>query len=269
MIRTIFLVIMLAWPLFAQKALIFGVIATIEKSQMEKNMAPLIAYLETRTGRQIRFETGFDYSDTIRKFADGTFDLGYIGPAPYIETNEKRPGFLVIAAGLESASHDDFRSVIVARKDSDITALEALKGKRFAFGSPHSTLSYYVPMEMLIRSGMIDQLDRYDFLGRHDKVAEYVIMGKYDAGAIKHSVAKKFAPYLHIVAMSEAFPDFLVVCNTNMAADLREQITQALLELKDPAVLHAIKKSANGFIPRTSEDYEPLHDIMRRVRNRD
>jgi len=236
---------------------------------MQKKMAPLIAYLEKRTGREIRFATGYDYSDTIRKFVDGTFNLGYIGPAPYIETNEKRPGFLVIAAGLQSEAHDAFRSVIVSRKDSDITGLEALKGKRFAFGSPHSTLSYYVPMEMLIRSGMAERLERYDFLGRHDRVAEYVIMGKYDAGAIKHSVANKFAPYLQVVAMSEAFPDFLIVCNTHMPSELRETITRALLELKDPEVLHAIKKSAVGFISRSPEDYEALHDVMKHVRTHD
>ena len=41
--------------------------------------------IEKACGKKLVFKTGYDYSDTINKFADGTFDIGIIGPAPYIK----------------------------------------------------------------------------------------------------------------------------------------------------------------------------------------
>lgn len=243
----------------------FGAIATVEPELMQKRLQPLIEYLEKITERSIVFETGYDYHNTIEKFADGSYDLGFIGPAPYIRANEHNPKALKISAGLESSGKGYFHSLIVSKKDSAIVKLEDLKNRRFAFGSPESTLSYYVPMQMLRDAGIIEYLDRYDFLGRHDRVAQYVIMGKYDAGAIKESVAKKYDKYLQVIAKSEPIPDFMIVVSSKMPLALAQKIQSALFSLKDPEILHAIKASATGFAKREDSDYDHLRAIMKQV----
>ncbi len=96
------------------------------------------------------FQTGYNYQDTINKFADGTFDLGYIGPAPYVLANKGQSIPLRIIAGVENNHTPFFHSVIVTKNNSPISDLDDLKGKSIAFGSPKSTLSYYVPMQTLI-----------------------------------------------------------------------------------------------------------------------
>jgi len=264
--KDLFIVILLLMShIQASERLIFGAISTVDPEIMKKNMQPLLRYLEEVTGREIEFQTGYDYYSTIEKFVDGTFDFGYIGPAPYIRAKNMDSDSLSICAGLQNRSGDYFHSVIVSKKGSEILTIRDLNDARFAFGSPASTLSYYVPMQMLIDSKVIDEIHHYDFLGRHDIVAQYVIMGKYDAGAIKESVALKYASYLQIIARSEDIPDFMIVVSSKMDKALALKIQQALYNLKDPEILGSIKTSAIGFTPRLDSDYDNLRHIMKKV----
>ena len=251
--------------LFASDKLIFGAIATIEPELMKKKLFPIMNYLQKVTGKKIEFQTGYNYNDTINKFANGTFDIGYIGPAPYIKTKKINPDSIHIIAGLVNADDKPYQSIIISKKNSKITQLSDIKNRRFAFGSPQSTLSYFVPMDILIKAKIIKDIQRYDFLGRHDKVAQYVIMGKYDAGAIKKSIADKYAPYIQIIAKSQALADFMIVSNNSLDKEIVKKIKNALLHVKDIRILESLKKSAIKFEEREDDDYNDLRSIIKNV----
>ncbi|MBN2896669.1 MAG: phosphate/phosphite/phosphonate ABC transporter substrate-binding protein [Campylobacterales bacterium] len=268
MCRLILIFLLFIGDDLSAQTLRFGVIATVSTAQMQERFAPLLRRLEEITGHSIELGSGYDYADTIEKFAAGEYDLGYIGPAPYIEVMRRKPGSLWIAAALDSGSSDDFRSAVVVKKGSTIASLNDLSGKRFAFGSPDSTLSYYVPMKMLMDAGVDRLLGRYDFLGRHDRVASYVIMGKYDAGALKLDVARSYGAHLQIIAVSPIQSDFLIVCSADMDPTLRATIQQTLLSLQDQKVLRAIKPSLEAFVPRSDSDYDPLRALIESVEGR-
>ena len=242
--------------------LVFGAIATVKPEIVQHRFQPLLDYLEKETGVSYRFATGRDYDDTIRKFIDGTFDLGYIGPSPYVLASRQAPGALRVIAGIETDHRPTFRAAIVTRRESSLSRLGDLAGKRFAFGSRRSTLSYYLPYYMLLRAGVLEKLAHYDLLGRHDIVAKNVIMGTYDAGGVKESVAETYAKFLKTIAWSEPVTDFAIVVHHDMDPELARRIRDALLRLKDPTILHAIKKRMSGFGPRRDADYDRLRKIM-------
>ena len=257
--------IVLTSNLLASQYLIFGAISTVEPHLMELKLTPLMKEIEKVTGKKVKFQTGYDYTDTINKFANGTFDIGYIGPIPYIKTQDINPHALEILAGIKNSKKSPFRSVIISKKGSKFKKLEDLKNTSFAFGSPKSTLSYYVPKHMLVTSGTLKDIKEYHFLGRHDKVAQYVIMGKFAAGAIKQSIANKYSKYLQIIATSNAMPGFTIVANKKLDKKLRIKIKKLLLNLKNIDALKKIKKSAIGFEKRKDSDYDELRLIMREV----
>ena len=261
----IFTLILLISHLSASDSLVFGTISTVEAELMQKKLMPLMNYIQNKTGKTIEFQTGYDYADTIEKFANGTFDIGYIGPSPYVKAKEIDSNCLTIVAKLKNSTQDSFESVIISKKGSPISKLDDLKDKRFAFGSPNSTLSYYVPMDILIKNQLVHKLKSYDFLGRHDRVAQYVIMGKYDVGAIKKSIADKYSKYLQVVALSKTFSDFMIVANPKIEKEVLKKLEKAILSLKDRDILKSLKNSAIGFEKAKDSDYDELRIIMKNV----
>jgi len=257
--------IILVIQLIASQKLVFGAISTIEPHLMEQKLTPLMREIEKVVDKKLVFKTGYNYEDTINKFADGTFDLGLIGPAPYIKVQNINPHAVVILAGIKNSKESPFRSVIVSKKGSKFIKYSDLKDTTFAFGSPNSTLSYYVPKYMLKTSNTIKKIKRYVFLGRHDKIAQYVIMGKFAAGAVKQSVAIKYKKYLQVIATSKSMPGFMIVANNKLDKKLIIKIKNLLLNLKDISVLKKIKKSVIGFEPRYDSQYDKLREIMKEV----
>lgn len=155
--------------------------------------------------------------------------------------------------------------MIVVRKDSEITDISELFQKRFAFGSPYSTLSFYVPAYILHTQKVLSKLENYNFLGKHDRVAKNVIMGKYDAGGIKESVYFQYQNYLKILHKSEPFYDFVIVVRKNFDPSLKSQLEIALLNLKSPSVLSAFKSGATGFIKGRKSNYEDIAIIIEEI----
>ncbi len=251
--------------LFGSQKIIFGAISTVEPEIMRKNLSPLMEYIEKKTGKKVLFKTGYNYENTIEMFANKEFDIGYIGPAPYVKTKEIAPDSIDLLVKIKNQSTQPFQSVIISKNNSDISKIEDIQDHSFAFGSPSSTLSYYIPMYMLIQSNTLENIKSYNFLGRHDKVAQYVIMGKYDLGAVKSSVAKKYSNYIKVIKKSQPFPDFAIVVSSSLDKELSGKIKKILLELKDKKILKSIKDSALEFEEANDSDYDPLREIIKNV----
>jgi len=251
--------------LFASQKLIFGAISTIEPELMKEHLSPIMKYIENATGKKVVFKTGYNYDNTIEKFANQEFDIGYIGPAPYVKAKKINPNAINILAKVKNSKKQPFQSVIISKRGSSISNLEDINNHSFAFGSPSSTLSYYVPMDILIRSNTIDKIKKYNFLGRHDKVAQYVIMGRYDVGAVKNSIAQKYSKYIQVIKRSEPLSDFVMVSSSSLDPELSKKIKNALLTLKDKKVLKSLKKSAIGFEMANDSDYDSLRTIIKNV----
>ena len=251
--------------LTASEKLVFGAISTVEPELMEKKLSPFMKYIEKVTGKKVVFKTGYNYDDTIKKFASGEFDIGYIGPAPYVKAKNINPGSIKILAMLKNSSNKPFQAVIISKKGSEIQKLEDINNHKLAFGSPQSTLSFYVPMDILLKSKVIDKIERYNFLGRHDKVAQYVIMGRYDVGAVKNSVAEKYSKYIQVVKRSKPMSDFVIVSSSSLNEKISEKIKNALLNLKNKDLLRSFKSSAIGFVKASDSDYDELREIIKNV----
>ncbi len=251
-----------------KKELVFGAIAVGKVSKARKAMTPFLKYLEAETGAKIRFETGKDYLDTIAKFQSGYFDFGYIGPSPYViaTSGEKGADVFKLIAGLETNHKPYFYAVVIAAKKNDaINNLQDLNGKRFAFGSRQSTLSFYMPAKMLMDAGVFDSFSESAFLGKHDKVARDVSMGRYDGGGIKIAVAQKNLDKVKIIAKSDPVYDFLMVAHQSMGLEQYLKIKDAVFRLKDPQIFNSIKKGVTGFVEAKDENYDTLRKVMAEV----
>ncbi|MCW9031828.1 MAG: phosphate/phosphite/phosphonate ABC transporter substrate-binding protein [Gammaproteobacteria bacterium] len=251
----------------AGETLIMGVHPFLSPAEVEKKFIPLANYLSKQTGINIEVKVGSSYQQHIQYVGLDKVDIAYIGPAAYV-IMEHQYGEKPMLAKLQVNGHSFFQGNIVVRKDSGIKTIDALKGKRIAFGDPNSTMSYIVPHDMLHQAGVFTgKPTAHEFLHSHDNVALGVLMGDFDAGAVKPAVFKKFENRgLHTVAMTPKISEHLFVTRKNLPQHQVNVLRSAMLKMNNTAsgqdALKAIKKSVTGLMKASSSDYDNLRKII-------
>lgn len=251
-----------------EAVLIMGIHPYLPRNELKRRFTPLLNYLSSQLSRPIELHISKDYESHIENIGNKLFDIAYVGPSGYVKLVNKY-GKHGLLARLEIKGKPSFNGYIVTRQDSNIHELKQLTGRKFAFGSPHSTMSYLVPRHMLREAGVgLDSLDDYKFQGNHRNVALGVLLGEFDAGAVKEEVYFKFKQKgLRQVAISPPISEHVFVCRKKFSLQLHKQIQDAMYKLSKTdegrQILTAIKPGVSGLVPVNDKDYDNLRRIMR------
>ena len=227
---------------------------------------PLVNYLSKAIHKEIVFRVPRNYEHGNEMLLEGSADIAILGPAPFLKLRALDEQAVEVLVSKENNNTPNFYGAIVTRKNSNLKTVADCLQKTFAFGSQDSTLAFYMPANQLLDAGIKpNDLKSYVHLQSHDAVAEYVIMGRADAGGVKQSVAKKYSQYLNVIDVSPPIRDHAFVARSSLPAELKQQIKQALLSLKDKSILQSVKPSLTGFIPADNQAYDSFKSIMHRV----
>lgn len=133
-----------------------------------------------------------------------------------------------------------YNGQIIARTDSGISKVEDLEGKSFARPDPFSTSGWVIPMLTMRAAGIDPERDLSEIVdaGGHTAVASAVYNGDVDAGATyvdaranieedNPDVMDKVA----VIAISADIPNDGVQFHPSVPDDLKEQLTDAILEI--------------------------------------
>jgi phosphonate transport system substrate-binding protein len=184
-------------------------------------------------------------------------------------------GHKSILARFEANKKTFFRGVIITRKNSPIKSLSDIEGKRFAFGDPNSTMSHVIPRFMLLEAGItLKKLGSHSFIKNHCNVALGVLIGDYDAGAIKEEVFNRYEDRgLKAIARTPFIPEYIFVADDNLSAKTVQTLREALYNLKNETngkeILSAIKQNLTGLVPCEDANYKNLRKIMRTLEEQD
>jgi len=240
---------------------LFGIVPLESAVVMKKKFEPLINYLNKSLKLNYSSLVAVTYEDSIEELGTNKVSFAYMTPSTYIEARKKyRVEPLVYAIKNGSPT---YRSVFVAPINSNINSLQDLNSKKIAFGSKMSTGSSLIPKAMLKAAGIeLISLAAYDYLGSHDNVANAVIEGEYDAGALMDSAAEDFKDSLKIIAYSDPIPQFPICAAAGVDEDLKLKIKDAILTIKDKTILQSIDRDYTAFIEANNSDFEPIKKLL-------
>ncbi|RZD17427.1 MAG: phosphate/phosphite/phosphonate ABC transporter substrate-binding protein [Candidatus Acididesulfobacter guangdongensis] len=240
---------------------LFGIVPLESALVMKKKFEPLINYLNKSLKLNYSSLVAVTYEDSIEELGTNKVSFAYMTPSTYIEARKKykvEPLTYAIKNGSPT-----YRSVFVAPINSNINSLQDLNSKKIAFGSKMSTGSSLIPKAMLKAAGIeLISLAAYDYLGSHDNVANAVIEGEYDAGALMDSAAEDFKDSLKIIAYSDPIPQFPICAAAGIDEDLKLKIKDAILNIKDKTILQSIDKDYTAFIEANNSDFEPIKKLL-------
>ncbi|PSM19335.1 MULTISPECIES: phosphonate ABC transporter substrate-binding protein [Nitratireductor] len=253
------------------------------------------AYVEELLGVETKLFTPADYDGVIQGLLGGTIDMAWLGASGYAKTYLTDPEAVepvLVKTNLDGSF--SYHSVGFARKDSGITSLADMKGKKFGFGDPNSTSGYLIPSIEIpeeIGATMEDGVyfDEVVFTGGHEQTIVAVVNGDVDAGVTwadgqgawedgYNSGALRKAADSGIVDMndiveiwkSKPIPEGPIVLRKALPADVKEKVTAFLngLHAKDEQCAYNMAAGETaGFEPIGHDAYESIIAVRRAKTN--
>ncbi len=246
--------------------LFFGVIPRFNPHATYEYYQPLMDYLSRTTPYRFELRLSRTYKETIEELEKGVTDVAYLGGTTYALAKH-RFGARALVKPRNAQGGSTYRCCIIVRKDSPIRTIADLKGKCMAFGARRSTTGSLIPNYMLFSAGVTpDRLKGTKYFRNHEEVAEAVLKGIYDAGAVKDVVAWKYeAQGLRVISMSEELPNAPIAAGPALSKEAEIALTNALLSIdgNSPPGKAALAdwgpEIKHGFVRARGEDYDFIY----------
>jgi phosphonate transport system substrate-binding protein len=257
---------------FSENVMTLQIHPYLPSSELLRKFSPLITYLENKLETEIVCNISKDYQEHIEMIGNDKVDIAYLGPASYVKVVDTF-GSKPLLARLEIKGSPLFQGVIITLKSSSIRSVNDLKGKRFAFGDPDSTMSHIVPLTVLHDKGInLNDLAKHSFLNGHRNVALGVLMGDFDAGAVKEEVFYEYKDRgLFDLEWTPKISEHLFVAKSTLPDKVVNKLRAALLSLRDDPdanrIMSSIKQDVTALVPVEDKNYDNLRVILKKAEN--
>ena len=263
-------------PAAEENVLRFTAIPDTNSSELEAKFKPVAAYLSKELGVKVEYVPTADYSASVEMFKNGDIQFAWFGGLSGAQARAAVEGSQAIAQGVEDPN---FKSYFVSHKSTGINLSKgfpkALKGLSFTYGSPQSTSGRLMPEHFVIEYTGQQPSEFFgnenSFSGSHDKTAKLVEAGTFQAGALNYMTYDRMVAdgdldpeVCKVVWVTPTYPDYNWTAHGSLDPALVTRLQQALLEMKDAALLKAIDRP-NGLIEATNADFAPVHELATRL----
>jgi len=128
----------------------FGIHPYLNSKKMYVAYRPILDLIEKKVGGiEIILETSLNYADYNKKLYRGDFDISL--PNPFQTYNALSHEYKVIA---RMKPDTVFRGIFIARKDSHLSSVDQLKGKKVSFPAPTALAATMMPLMYLHEQGL-------------------------------------------------------------------------------------------------------------------
>ncbi|MBO3758554.1 phosphonate ABC transporter substrate-binding protein [Ciceribacter sp. L1K23] len=230
-----------------------------------------------------------DYDGVIQGLLGGTLDYAELGASGYAKVYlANAEAVEPILTTVQTDGSMGYHSVMVARKDSGITKLEEMKGKKLGFADPDSTSGYLIPTVTLpeaIGGPVKEYFSETGFGGGHENLVLEVLKGTFDAGTtwasgvgefkdgytsgnLRKMVDKGILNMDDLVELwqSPLIPNGPIVIRSSMNDDMKTKFKEFMMGLpeSDPACFSAIQGGDfKGFAEVNVDFYKPIIDARK------
>jgi phosphonate transport system substrate-binding protein len=213
-----------------------------------------------------------DYSAEVLAMQNGRLDIAIFGPLGYVFASQRAGAEPLASFGDAEGNLSSYTAGIWVPKDSDITAIDQLRGRSLALASVGSTSGDALPRKALVDAGIAQEEVRIDYAGGHPEALLALINGAVDAAEINSqqlasaTEAGTFDPAgYRQVWTSEPIPNDPVTVRGGMDPAFKTAVRDALLNL-DPAAVGEIGalldvSPPGPLVAVDRSTYQPLFDL--------
>ena len=267
-----------------------GILGGENEADRLRNFQCMEAHLKDTLGvEKVSFFPAADYDGVIQGLLGGTLDYAELGASGYAKIYlENAEAVEPILTTVQTDGSTGYHSIMVARKDSGITKIEDLKGKKLGFADPDSTSGYLVPLVTLpeaIGGPIKEFFGETGFGGGHENLVLEVVKGTFDAGTtwgsgvgefkdgytsgnLRKMVDKGILDMNDLVELwkSPLIPNGPIVVRSSMNDDMKTKFKQFMMDLPktDAACFSAIQGGDfTGYTEVNVDFYKPIIDARK------
>jgi len=258
----------------------FSAIPDQNSTELKEKFDRVAAYLSEELGVDFEYVPSIDYGASVEAFKNGDIGLAWFGGLSGVRARAAVPEALAIAQGTIDPR---FKSYFVAHASLGLSFSEVfpmeLAGKSFVFGSRGSTSGRLMPEHFLRQATGKSPAELFGrephFSGAHDKTAELVASGAYQAGALSYTTydslvaAGKIDPAKCVkIWETPTYPDYNWTAHPELerlhGAGFTSRLQAAIVGMRDPALLEAAQRP-DGFIEASNADFSSLETLAREL----
>ena len=234
---------------------------------------PLTRLLSKQLGIPVQLQTTKDFESFWKNVQNQEYDLVHFNQYHYIVAN-RHYGYQAVAM-LEENNSSTIAGTITVLKESGITSVEQLRGRKVVFGGgKRAMLSHILPRWLLKKNGL-DASEYFSSFARNPPNAIFSIYnGQADAAGFGDAVFKMpqvtsmlDTSKLHVLVKSDPIAQLPWAVSYQLGEELSDSIKSALTGIKQtPEGLEALKKAGiTDIIPASHDDYLPSLEIIQEV----
>jgi len=265
----------------SQPKIVIAVLPTATAEQLSANAKDLGAFLSQRMGREVELIFPTTYAGVVEALRFGHAQAAFMSAWParlawkIADADVGLAEVREVVIGQDKKEETFYFSYWVVRKDSPVTKLEELRGKRAVFPSQLSTSGYVAPLARLIELGLVGAppagkeadaktfFGQVTFAGGYQQGWEALKAGQADVAIIAGDVAEKLYREVldgtRVVEQQGPVPSHSVVFAKQLDPQTKQQLKDALLELGKPEHRDLMRKFISGifvgFRPTTAEQH--------------
>lgn len=256
-------------PFITQQEYIFGVHPLHNPKQLQAIYDPLVDYLNQHIKAvHFRLEASRNYATYDEKIYANKFHFTL--PNPYQTIIAAEHGYRIFA---KMGDDENFRGLIVTRKDSPLKSLADLKGKKISYPAPTALAATMMPQYFLHKNGInvIDDIET-TYVGSQESSLMTTYLNKVAAGAVWPLSWKNFvtehpemANQLEIKWQTAPLPNNGVVVRDDIPEKLVKHVKKLLLSLHTHEAGREIlaRMPLSKFESANYESYQPVRDFVR------
>lgn len=231
---------------------------------------PIVEYIDARIPEvRFRLEASRNYAEFDKKLYAGQF--AFAMPNPYQSVRSLKFGYRIFG---KMADDDDFRGILLVRKDSGIEVVSDLKGKVVAYPAATALAATMMPQYYLHTHGIDIHHDIENrYVGSQESSIMNVLRGHVAAGAtwpvpwkIFTAEHPELAAQLTVKWRTEPLLNNGWVVRKDIPSDVADRFADLLFALHHSEEGRAMldKIPVSRFEPATDQTYRPVDEFLRR-----
>ncbi len=233
--RIFYLSVLLIWLVFssqitsaAGKRLELGILPYFSPAKLMEIHTPLKQYLEESLKRKVAIISAPNFKVFQERTREGKYNLVFTAPH-MARLAELESGYRRVAM-----SNHRGRPIFLVRRDSDISILQDLSGKKISLPPPRA-INHHVAVKALKKTGLeigktvtviVTPSHSSALLSLLNQQVSVAVMGN----APWRTYQKKYQNQVRVLDTSADFPGFLIMAHPKMSLKMVNQIKKTILE---------------------------------------